>query len=310
MQYGRAVFLISVFLAGAGTWLWRLCFDFIFGSTIMRQKTVLIVGAGHAGKLLYETMKDQADYRVLGLMSEGDPSKWNTESLPRVLGGPGMLRDIIKSRGVNIVVLAISHFHDSGLLKAALECKLDGVAVYDMPSFYEKITGKVPVDHVTDLWLVFTPLLGVKKTVYNQRVKRVLDVLLSLAGLVIFLPISLFAAIAIKLDSRGPVLFKQARVGLNDEIFTLLKFRSMKTGTDSDRSFAGDVDDPRITCVGKLIRKFRIDELPQMWNVLRGDMSFIGPRALMVDEFRKFESRIHYFLLRHSVRPASRAGRR
>ena len=138
---------------------------------------------------------------------------------------------------------------------------------------------------------------------YTLRSKRLLDVFQSLAGLLVSLPLCAVAALATKLDSKGPVLFRQRRIGLNGRPFSLLKFRTMRVGTERDRRFAGKKGDPRITRVGMILRLLRVDEIPQMWNVLKGDMSFIGPRALIEEEVREFEQKIPYFSLRHCIRP-------
>lgn len=303
VKSGRGVFVISFGLVGAGTFLWRGALEATLNGRLRKKKRLLIVGAGRAGRMLFESLKNNPEYQVLGFMIDDDPAKWSPGHVPAVMGGSGSLREVAAANRVNIIVLAISKFHDPQLLKSALNCKLDGVQVHDMPSFYESATGKVPVEHVTDFWLVFAPLRGVKKSVYNQKLKRVLDIILSFLGLVLTAPLMLLVAAAIRLDSPGPVFYRQKRVGLHGEVFTLKKFRSMKVGTDSDRRFAGEKNDPRITRIGKIIRLSRIDEIPQMWNVLGGDMSFIGPRALIEEEVHEFETKVPYFCLRHSVRP-------
>lgn len=303
LRAGRATLLASTLVIGAGAYAWRLFFDWVFNGKIIRQKKLLIVGAGRAAKMLHDSVKDNGDYEVTGFMVDDDPEKRRFAQHPPIMGGSASLRQMIADNKVDIIVLAITNFRMPELLKSTLECKMDGVAIYDMPAFYEKVTGKVPVEHVTDFWLVFAPLMGVRPNVYNQKIKRVLDIILSIIGLVLTLPISLAAALAIRLESRGPVLYEQTRVGLNGQTFSLKKFRSMKNGTDGDREFAGDPDDPRITKTGRIIRRSRIDEIPQMWNVLKGEMSFIGPRALILDEVREFGTKVPYFSLRHAVRP-------
>lgn len=229
--------------------------------------------------------------------ANGDPSS------PEVLGGSMVLKDKVRTGEIDAIIIAITHLKSPELLRCALDCKMEGVQVYDMPSFYEEVTGRVPVEHVNDFWLVSSPMSGVEKSVYNQRIKRVLDFLLSFIGLILSLPITIPAAIAINLESPGPILFRQRRVGLNGRSFDLIKFRTMRVGTEGDRRFAGDRHDPRITKIGHVVRFFRIDEIPQVWNVLKGEMSFIGPRALMEEEVRDFETRIPYFSIRHSIRP-------
>ena len=302
-KYGRSVFLASSVIIGFATLLWRLLFAWWLARNPIRKKRVLIVGAGKAGRMLYDVVLTNPRFEAMGFMVDDDPLKWGSAHLPRVMGGCAALGGLVARHGVDVLVLAMSRFIEPQLLKAALDCKLDGVQVYDMPSFYEVLAGKVPVEHVTDFWLVFTPLMGVKKSIYNKKLKRITDVVMSFCGLLATLPLSLLIALAVKLDSPGTVLYRQPRIGLNGKPFMLFKFRSMTTGTDHDRQFAGERDDPRITPVGRFIRRIRLDEIPQMWNVLAGDMSFIGPRALIRGEVRKFTSMIPYFSLRHSVRP-------
>lgn len=299
LKSGRGVFLLCLLLAGAGTYVWRLAFLSLFKKRLIQQQNILIIGAGRAGEAFYDAIKDNPGYRVIGLMTEDGHLLPPSSPVPAISGAPTTLRQIIIDRAVNVLVLTSNRFKDPELLKTALECKLDGTQVCDMQSFYESMTGKVPVEHVTDSWLVFAPLLGI----YNNKLKRALDIILAFFGLVFTLPLTLVMAAAVKLDSPGVILYRQRRVGLNGNAFTLLKFRSMQNGTDHDRQHAGEKHDPRITRVGKIIRLFRIDELPQMWNVLKGEISFIGPRALMEEEVREFESRIPYFSLRHSIRP-------
>lgn len=302
LKYGRGEFLINVGFIGIFTYSWRLAFEWWFKNLLRRQKRLLIVGAGWAGRTLYETIKDNANYKVLGFIDD-DPLKWGTKNSCEVLGGCSILKDRIQTYDVDAVIIAITHLKGSELLKRSLDCKMDGVDVYDMPSFYEEVTGKVPVEHVDDFWFVFTPLAGVRKGVYNLKVKRMLEIILSFIGIVVSLPLTTLTAVAIKLESPGPIFYRQRRIGLNGKAFALLKFRSMMVGTDYDRRFAGQKNDSRITIIGKIIRLSRIDEIPQMWNVLKGEMSFIGPRALMEEEVREFETKVPYFTLRHSVRP-------
>jgi exopolysaccharide biosynthesis polyprenyl glycosylphosphotransferase len=303
LKSGRGVFLLCLILAGAGTYVWRLVFLSLFKKRLIQQQNILIIGAGRAGEALYDAIKDNPGYQVIGLMTEDDHLLPPSSPVLAISGGPTTLKQMIIDREVNALVLASNHVKDTELLKTALECKLDGTVVCDMQSFYESMTGKVPVEQVTDSWLVFAPILGVKRSIYNNKLKRVLDIILALFGLLFTLPLALVIAVAVKLDSPGVILYRQRRVGLNGNAFTLLKFRSMQNGTDHDREHAGEEHDPRITRVGKIMRQFRIDELPQMWNVLKGEISFIGPRALMEEEVREFESGIPYFSLRHSIRP-------
>ena len=303
LKSGRGVFLLCLTMIGTGTYFWRLAFLKLFKRSLIKQKKLLIIGADEAGAALHHLLKDSPDYRLLGHITNDGSSLWQASGITNAPGTPVTLRQMCRELEANILVLAASHFQDPSLLKSALDCKLDGVMVCDMPTFYETTAGKIPVEHVTDSWFVFAQLLGLKRSMYNLRLKRSADIMLAFVGLILTSPLALVAAVAIKLDSAGTVLYRQRRVGLNGDVFTLLKFRSMQNGTDLDRAHAGEKVDPRVTRVGAIMRLFRIDELPQMWNVLRGEMSFIGPRALMEEEVSEFESQIPYFSLRHSIRP-------
>lgn len=302
LRSGRGVFVICLALAGAGTYYWRLAFISLFKKRMLNPKKLVIVGSGSAGGMLYHAIKDNPDYQVIGQMNDAmlPPS---SSAVPAITGGPAALKKMVRDRDADILVLANSHIRDQDLLKTALDCRLEGTTVIDMPTFYETVTGKVPVEHSSDSWPVFAPLLGEKKSIFNAKLKRLLDIILSFFGLLFTLPLALIVAVAVRFDSAGGVLYRQRRVGLSGNVFTLFKFRSMEEGTDHDRQHAGKKNDPRITRVGKIIRLFRIDELPQMWNVLKGEMSFIGPRALMEEEVREFDSSIPSFSLRHSIRP-------
>ena len=143
----------------------------------------------------------------------------------------------------------------------------------------------------------------VQRTVYTQRAKRVIDIILSLMGLLVTFPLVVVIFLAVRLDSPGPALFVQRRTGWQGRPFNMLKIRTMRVRTEIERDYAGHRHDPRITRVGRALRLFRLDELPQLWNVLKGDMSFIGPRALMEEEVILFNPEIPYFNLRHTIRP-------
>lgn len=300
---GRNMFLTDAVLVCALTYLWRLSFTRYIRAVPERQNRILIVGAGKSGKALYAAIKDDLRYKVIGFVDD-DPAKQVTVNSPEVIGRCDVMKTMIAENDMDTVVLAVTHSKGTELLRNALAAKLSGIDVYDVPSFYEEVSGQVPVEHLDDLWLVSMPLLGLrKKNIYNSKVKRITDVMLAVTGIVLSIPIIVLTAIAVKLESTGPVFYLQKRIGLNGKPFDLIKFRSMTAGTEHDRCFAGDKGDPRITKIGRIIRYSRIDEIPQMWNVIKGEMSFIGPRALMAEEVREFEGKVPYFSLRHSIRP-------
>ncbi len=298
----RTIIGIGPFIALILTYIWRIAFFKFFKKFIERKKNLLIVGYGKAGKFFYNAIKDIEHINVIGFLDD-DEKKWGLSQSPCVLGGSEILCNGVEADKVDEIVLAITHLKSEKLLKCLLECKHKNIDVIDMPTYYEEIWGKIPIKHINDYWLVSNHLKGVKKTVYNRKLKRFLDVLFSLVGLILTIPFWFIVPLLIKMTSNGPVIFKQERVGLNGEIFTSYKFRTMKTGREKDRAFAGEKNDPRVTLVGRYLRKFRIDEIPQLINVIKGEMSLIGPRALIPEEVKEFKRHIPYFDLRHSIKP-------
>ena len=299
--YGRGLFAVSACLISGLTFAWRLVFVFIFRKLAWGRETVLIIGEDLPARTALHHLEADPAYKVVTVTAnekDGSPS-----AIPDKRGWPVLLAAALKENGVRHLVVATEDLKEGEFLEMIINCKLTGVEVYDIPSFYEHFLGRIEVEHLSDLALVNMPIAGVRKSLYNTRVKRLISFLLASVGLVIFSPLFLIIALAIKVDSRGPVLFVQERIGLNGRKFKLIKFRSMKVGMEQERQLAGKRADPRVTHVGKILRIFRIDEIPQLWNVLRGDISLIGPRALMKEEVQEFKSKIPYFSLRHSLKP-------
>ena len=186
-------------------------------------------------------------------------------------------------------------------LPRLLELKLKGKKIHDGVAFYEQLTGKIMVERLRPSYFIFSEGFKINKT--RQRVKRSADIFCSLVGLMLFLPILVLIAIAIKFDTRGPIIYKQERVGQRGKLFTLYKFRSMHADAEKDKPVWAGIDDRRVTRIGRFIRKMRFDEFPQMFNVLKGDMSFVGPRperSYFVDQLKE---KIPYYIQRHAVKP-------
>lgn len=220
-----------------------------------------------------------------------------------VLGDSRHLRDIAKKREIDVVVIAITHDKKSELFRNILSVKMAGIEVYDMPSLYEELSGKVPVKHIKDSWFINTTLSGLKSNIYTQKIERILDMILCVLGFIVLLPISLIVIVLIKLESQGTIFYIQKRVGLNGKNFRLFKFRSMKEDAEIDGAKWATESDLRVTGVGEIIRKLRIDEIPQLWNIFRGDISLIGPRPERPEFVGSLEKEIPYYSLRHAVRP-------
>ncbi|MFZ2196932.1 MAG: exopolysaccharide biosynthesis polyprenyl glycosylphosphotransferase, partial [Thermodesulfovibrionales bacterium] len=191
----------------------------------------------------------------------------------------------------------------SELLNTVMEAKVKGVEIIDMPTFYEELEGKLPVEHLSNGWFIFAPFYGMRKNIYTNHLKRLIDIFLAIVGVIAVSPVICITSLAIKLDSPGSLLFRQRRVGYNGEVFELLKFRSMEVDAEKDGAVWAQKNDPRVTRVGKIIRKARVDEIPQIWNVLKGEMSFVGPRPERPEFVDQLQIEIPFYSLRNSVKP-------
>ncbi|HXI09455.1 MAG TPA: TIGR03013 family XrtA/PEP-CTERM system glycosyltransferase, partial [Thermodesulfobacteriota bacterium] len=214
----------------------------------------------------------------------------------------GDIRRLVGSEKIDRIIIALNDRRAKLPMSALLDCKLAGVVIEEGETFNERLSGKIPLDHLKPSWMVFSD--GFRSLRSRKTVKRVIDVVLSLVCLILTLPIFLITAILIKLDSRGPVIFKQVRVGENGKHFNVYKFRSMRTDAESASGpvWASKKDD-RVTRVGRVIRKIRVDELPQVVNVLKGDMSFVGPRPERPFFVDKLKEVIPYYEIRNIVKP-------
>ena len=187
-------------------------------------------------------------------------------------------------------------------LEALLNVRLRGVEVVEEAKVHEEIAGKIPVEDLRPSWLIFSE--GFSSSRLRTITKRAFDITVAMVGLVLSAPLALLTAIAIKLESPGPVLFRQKRVGQGGKEFTIYKFRSMRTDAEKDgKPIWAQQNDPRVTRIGKIIRKTRLDEIPQMWNVLQGTMSFVGPRPERLFFVEKLRETIPFYDQRHVVKP-------
>ena len=189
-------------------------------------------------------------------------------------------------------------------MQPLLQLKSRGISIQDGAKLYEAITGKLPIESLRMSWLLFSPDLELLHSLVIY--KRASSVIWSAIGLILVSPLMALIALAIRLDSDGPAIFRQKRVGLHGEIFTLFKFRTMKNGVDQDENHhPAERKDSRFTRLGKLLRRTRMDELPQLFNILRGDMHFVGPRPFVPSQEREYVERIPYYRHRWAVKPGA-----
>ncbi len=282
---------------------WRSLF-LKFLNLDMPTNRVLIVGSGDLAKKIGSVIfkEDVHGLKLIGFIDD-DPTKIGQSIVnPGVIGGYGDIRRLVSSEKIDRIIIALNDRRAKLPMSALLDCKLAGVVIEEGETFNERLSGKIPLDHLKPSWMVFSD--GFRSLRSRKTVKRVIDVVLSLVCLILTLPIFLITAILIKLDSRGPVIFKQVRVGENGKHFNVYKFRSMRTDAESASGpvWASKKDD-RVTRVGRVIRKIRVDELPQVINVLKGDMSFVGPRPERPFFVDKLKEVIPYYEIRNIVKP-------
>jgi exopolysaccharide biosynthesis polyprenyl glycosylphosphotransferase len=279
--------------------LWRFTFSAI-ALTERLERRLIILGAGRSGRYILNAIRSRpgCGFLPVGFVDD-DVEKVGTlqEGLP-VLGDSARLADLIKAHQISLVVMAMSRERSPQLTNNLIQVSWDNCPLIDLPTFYEFLTGKLPTDYISDNWIFDWSINNSK--IYYIRVKRLLD--LSLAGLSLVLtsPLMLLTALAIKLDSRGPIFFKQERLGQKGKPFQIIKFRTMFDGAENNGPVWTDPHDPRITKTGRVIRKLRLDELPQLWNILQGEMSFIGPRPLAHSDHM---DKIHFYNYRTLVKP-------
>lgn len=252
------------------------------------KRTVLIIGAGKSGRRLLEAIRRRRNsgLEVVGFIDD-DPRKIGTEiDGVLVLGNCQTIGENIAAFHVKLLIIAITHEKSQALVQALTKLCWNGCQVFDMPSFYEYLAGKIPIEHISDIWLFLNSLRSRK--FYYRRLKRLVDLVLAVFTLLITSPLFLLSALMIKLDSPGPVFYLQERLGQDGKTFRIIKFRTMVQDAESQGPQWAAENDSRITRVGGILRKFRLDELPQLFNVIKGEMSIVGPRPereIFVQEF-------------------------
>ncbi|MBL8693902.1 MAG: TIGR03013 family PEP-CTERM/XrtA system glycosyltransferase [Planctomycetes bacterium] len=301
-RFFLTVFLTFTVLAG-----WRTLFHSLVSRWQLAER-VLVVGTGELAMSLAREIADHRDagFEIAGMVpgpNEKPRRARRRDPHVEVVSRPmDELYDVARERGVRRVVVALQDRRSALPVEALLRCRLAGLTIEEREVMYERVTGKIAVEAIRPSYLIFGD--GFHKTPLTMALKRVLDILASATGLILSLPITIPTAILIKLDSPGPLFYRQPRVGKDGRHFEVLKFRSMRADAEKNTGPVwARAGDDRVTRVGRFIRKTRIDEIPQMWCVLRGEMSFVGPRPerpFFVDELAR---EIPFFLERQTVKP-------
>jgi sugar transferase (PEP-CTERM system associated) len=301
---GRGVFVLSTILVLALVTGWRLAYEWL-GSQVSPRERLLLVGTSPAAiriaRELYEH-RHKLGVEIVGFV-DTDPSKVGTPILnPGVIGTLDDVPAIVRARSVDRVVVSLADQRGKLPMNKLLEMKLSGVAFDHLATLYEEYLGKIAVENLRPSWLIFSS--GFRKSSALTGAKRTMDVAAAVVGLVIGLPLMIVIAALVKATSRGPIFYHQRRVGLHGRIFTVHKFRSMRADAEAGTGavWAGP-HDTRMTPVGRFLRRTRLDELPQLWNILRGEMSLVGPRPERPEFVEQLTREIPFYGERHVIRP-------
>jgi sugar transferase (PEP-CTERM system associated) len=293
---GNNASLIALVILTIGLFGWRTAYGWLIQQPYMQEK-VYVLGTGERAQRLVQGLRQR---RELGV----DVIGWsgNVEGALTRETAADHLMELARAHRVHRVIVAMPDRRGTIPVQELLQLRLNGVSIEEATSWLEKISGRIEVEQLYPSWLIFAE--GFRFSSSFNLMRRALSTLMSLTLLLVVLPFLPFVILAIKLDSRGPTLYRQKRVGRAGHTFYCYKFRTMRQDAEADTgpTWAGD-DDPRITRIGKLLRSSRIDEVPQLWCVLKGDMAFVGPRPERPEFVDWLTKEIPYYGVRHAVRP-------
>jgi len=303
LMVGDGIFVSALFVFLVAILGWRLAFNGVSGS-LKLQERLLFVGTGDTARKVARQVLDQHDfaYRVIGFIDD-DPARIGERIVnPGIVGTPADIERLIATHQIDRIVVGLSDRRGKLPVEELLRAKMAGIRVEDATTTYERVTGKILLDDLRPSWLIFSD--GFRVSRVTRLMKRTIDLTLSLVLAIAAAPLMLLTAMLVWLEDGRPILYRQERVGENGRTFVLSKFRSMRKDAEKGGTpiWAKDGDD-RVTRVGRVIRKTRLDELPQLWNVMRGDMSFVGPRPERPFFVEQLSEAIPFYQQRHAVKP-------
>ncbi len=301
---GRGVSVISVFVVLALLLCWRIFIHLLTGHPEIGEK-ILVVGTGKSAIETAEAVWDRRDagYRIVGFVTDNGFKPGEKLGKSEILGTADQLVNIVQKERVDRIVMAVRERRGAFPTETLLKMSLAGdVSIEECTSFFERVTGQVHVDMLRPSWLIFDG--RGRETRLKSAFREMFHRSLAFAGLIVSAPVALLTALLIKIDSRGPIFYHQERVGKNGRVIKVIKFRSMKTDAEADgKPVWATSDDDRVTRVGRVIRKIRIDEIPQFWNIIKGEMSFVGPRPERPHFVEQLAKEIPFYEHRHLVAP-------
>lgn len=291
------VLLLGLMFLTLGLVIWRGAYEWILGRAIFRER-VYVLGGGDRARMISETLRTRKDagMEVVGFESMPTDKEERREAFRTAL-------ESFRGRAMSVdrVVVALEDRRGELPLRELLKLRFDGVVIEEAGALLERLTGKLYLDGLRPSNFIYSEGFRVKPS--QQLARRIVSTLTAAAGLLLFFPLFPFVVLAVRLSSPGPIFFRQTRVGMGGKNFTVYKFRTMRTDAEISGAKWASKDDPRATRIGRFMRKTRLDEVPQLWNVLRGDMGFVGPRPERPEFVPWLSENIPYFDLRHMIRP-------
>ncbi len=302
LLFGRGIVAYSFAFGFLGILFIRMVFYSIVSSAMLHRQ-ILVVGTGLCAAMLYKLeQKHSGFFKINKFIRTNDND--NLIEDKHIISLENNIQDIIEKHQIDEIVIGVGEKRNSRLpMSELLDCKLAGIQIFDAPTFIEKETARILVDQVSVNWFIFSE--GFNNGFLMNRGKRLLDLIASFILLTVSLPFFILVPIALWIESKGKAntFYFQERVGLHDQVFRIYKFRSMIADAEKEGAQWAQKNDSRITTVGKFIRKTRIDELPQLWNVFKGDMSMVGPRPERPEFIVKLEKELPFYNIRHKVKP-------
>jgi len=305
-RIARRVMAIQAPLAVVLIFMWRRVYLLVM-RRLLPPRRVVVVGGGETAESLIEELRAVCapEYEFVGIVGDAGAEK---REVP-VLGSTGELSTVVSRERIDTILFtpgypSFQNGGDGDMVRSLLELKARGVRISEMATFYKKLTGKVPVRYIEDQWLLFSQDFAGIARADAKNLKRLMDIFVSIVGLVVLFPVIVVLVLLVKCTSRGPVLYRQERFGLDKKPYALLKFRTMRVDAEKEgQPVWASANDSRVTPVGRVMRRLRLDEIPQFINVLRGEMSVIGPRPERPYFVERLERAVPYYSLRFAAKP-------
>ena len=296
LDIGPNVLVVGVTVLAIALVIWRWAYEWVIGLAVFRER-VYVLGSGERARSVVDTLRTRRDagMDIVNVESDGSVKELRERFAADLRG----FRDP-KSR-IDRIIVAMEERRGSMPLRELLDLRLRGVLIEDAISLMERLYGKLPLEGLNPSSLIFSDGFNVKAS--QQLVRRLVSITVSFVALLICLPFLPFIILAVRVSSPGPIFFRQTRVGLRGRPFTVCKFRTMRQDAEANGAVWAAKEDPRVTPIGGFMRKTRLDEIPQLWNVLRGDMAFVGPRPERPEFVQWLSKEIPFYDLRHMIRP-------